>query len=313
MMREDEPLWVEKYRPQTVADTILPAELKATLQGYVEQGFIPNAIFAGGPGLGKTTAALAMCNQLKAEYYFINSSMKGNIDTLRTDLADFASSVSFTGGRKYIILDEADNLNPQSTQPALRGFIEQFSRNCGFILTCNYPARILDAIKSRCPVIDFTIPSEERADLAYEFFTRIKEILKLEQVEFSEEAVAEIIQRHFPDWRKILNIVQHKTRQNKVSAGLNILSDDEVIKLMGLLKNSEFTKVREWCAEHGTDNPKDLFQTMYNLSTEHLTPMGQAQLALTLNKYEYNAAFVANQEINLVAAMVEIMTDVDFK
>lgn len=310
----DEPLWVEKYRPQKVVDTILPVELKSKLQGYVDDGFIPNLILSGGPGVGKTTAAKAMFEEMNADYYFINGSMNGNIDTLRTDIADFASSVSFTGRRKYVLLDEADYLNPNSTQPALRGFIEQSSKNCGFILTCNYAARIIEPIHSRCGAsLEFAIPPEEKEVLAYEFFTRVQQILKLEKVIAQPEVVAAIITKHFPDWRKVLNVLQNNVKDGKLGNGaLSSISDDEIRKLYSFLKGTNFSRVREWAAQYGSDHPKDLFRTMYEMSDEFLTPTGQAYMAEILNRHEYNAAFVANQEINLVAAMVEIMKDVEF-
>lgn len=307
-IKKDEPLWVEKFRPQTVAETILCKAVKEKLQGYAANGLIPNVIFAGGPGVGKTTAARAIFSEIKADFYFINGSMRGTIDTLRTDIADFASSVSLSGGRKYVLLDEADYLNPNSTQPALRGFIEEFSKNCGFILTCNYPTRIIEPLHSRCPLIDFYIPAEEREEMAYLFFQRAQEILDHEKVKAEPEVLASVITKFFPDWRKVLNILQNSVKDGTISSeSLQSASDEEIRKVFQFIKDKNFTKIREWAAQHGTDHPKDLFRTMYDLSPELLTPTGQATLALTANKYEYNAAFVANQEINLVAAMVELM------
>lgn len=313
-IREDEPIWVEKYRPRKLKDVILPKQLKQTLQSHIDNGFIPNLTFAGPPGVGKTTAAMAMMEELGFDVYFINSSLKGNIDTLRTDITDFASAVSFSGKRKYIILDEADYLNPNSTQPALRGVIEEFSRNCGFTLTCNYPGRLLEAITSRCPVVRFDIPANEREELAMEFFVRIQAILKAEGVEYDEEVVAQTILANFPDWRKTINLLQQSIKNDKIVAGLNQgLTNDLIPTLYGYLKDSDFKKVREWCAEHSGEHPRDIFRSLYDHGDAFLTPSGMAQLAITLNKYEYNAAFVANQEINLVAAMVEIMTEAEFQ
>jgi DNA polymerase III delta prime subunit len=311
---EDEILWVEKYRPRKVSDVILPIHLKHQFQEYVDNDFVPNIILSGQPGVGKTTVAKAIFEEMGTDYFFINASMKGNIDTLRTEVAEFASSVSFTGKRKYVLFDEADYLNPQSTQPALRGFMEEFSNNCGFLLTCNYSARLIPALHSRCPIIDFAIPQDERDVLAYEFFTRVMEILKIEKVKAPQELVAEIITNHFPDWRKVLNVLQSHVKNSKIGTeAVSAISNEEIRKVFGFLKGSVFSKVREWCAQHGTEHPKDIFRVMYNLSEEYLTPAGQAQLALSINKYEYNAAFVANQEINLAAAMVEIMTEAEFK
>lgn len=313
-IREDEPLWVEKYRPQKISDTILPKEIKQILKGYVKDGMIPNIIFSGGPGVGKTTAAKAMFAEMDADYFFINGSMKGNIDTLRTEVSDFASSVSFTGRRKYVLLDEADYLNPNSTQPALRGFIEEFSKNCGFVLTVNFASRLIEPLHSRCPVLEFVIPMDERQTLAGEFFERVQKILAREKVKSNPAVVAEIITRFFPDWRKVLNVLQNSIKNSTLDTGALItISDEETRKLFGFLKSSNFHKVREWAAQHGTDHPKDLFRVMYGISGDFLSPSGQAQIAVSLNKYEYNAAFVANQEINLVAAMVEIMTECEFK
>jgi DNA polymerase III delta prime subunit len=314
-IREDEPLWVERYRPQKVVDCILPINLKRTLQGYVDAGLIPNLIMSGGPGVGKTTAAKAMFAELDADYYYINGSMKGNIETLRTDVSDFASSVSFTGRRKYVLLDEADYLNANSTQPALRGFMEEFARNCGFILTCNYAARIIEPLHSRCgDTLEFVVPASEKEVMAYEFFTRVQQILKLEKVKAQPEVVAEIITRYFPDWRKVLNVLQNNVTDNKIDAGaLVAVSDEEIRKLFGYLRSTNFSKVREWAAQNGSDHPKDLFRSMYGMAGEYLSPTGHAAIAIILNSKEYSAAFVANQEINLVAAMVEIMKECEFK
>lgn len=310
-MNNDEVLWVEKYRPQTVRETILPKKLKETFQGYVDAGFIPNLILAGSPGVGKTTAAKAMLTEMGFEFYFINGSMKGNIDTLRVDVADFASSVSFNGKRKYVLFDEADYLNPNSTQPALRGFMEEFSNNCGFILTCNFPARIIDSIHSRCGgTIDFTIPDDEKQTLAFEFFTRVQEILKAESIKYYEGNVAWVIERYFPDWRKVLNSLQNCVKNNEITQDrLKGLDDDDIREVFGFLKNKEFSKLREWSAQNGTGHPRDIFHSLYRLGDEYLTPAGHAQSAILINKYEYNAAFVANQEINLVAALLSIMTE----
>lgn len=313
-IKDDEPLWVEKYRPRTIKETILPKNIKALFQGYIDDGFVPNMTLNGGPGVGKTTAIRSIFNEMETDYFFINGSMKGNIDTLRTEVLEFASSVSFTGRRKYVLLDEADYLNANTTQPALRGFIEEFANNCGFVLTCNYAARLILPLHSRCPITEFAIPEDEREELAFEFFNRVQEILRLEKIKAKPEVVAEIITRFFPDWRKALNVLQNSVRDGTIDTGaLSVVSDEEVRKMYGFLKGSNFSKVREWCAIHGTDHPKDLFRSMYNVSAEYLSTAGQAQLAITLNKHEYNAAFVANQEINLVAAMVEIMTEAEFK
>ena len=307
---KDEVLWVEKYRPQKVSEAILPVAIKKQLQEYVDKDFIPNLIMSGGPGVGKTTAAMAMFNEMGIDFFFINGSLKGGIDTLRTEISEFASSVSFTGKRKYVLLDEADYLNANSTQPALRGFMEEFSKNCGFILTCNYSARLIPALHSRCSSIEFVASSDEQAELCYEFFGRAMEILKAEGVSVQPELLGEIITKHFPDWRKVLNVLQGSVKDGKISNNsLVSISQTEMHKAFKLLKEQSFSKIREWCAIHGQEHPKDVFSSMYAISDGYLKPPGQAQLALTINKYEYHAAFVANQEINLIAAMVEIMTE----
>lgn len=312
-IKEDEPLWVERYRPRTVGETILPIEIKNNLQEYVRTGLVPNCIFAGAPGVGKTTAAKALFEELEYDYYFINGSLDMSKDSLRTDIADFASSVSLNGKRKYVLIDEADHLHPHNVQPALRSFIEGFSKNCGFLLTCNQPARIIEALHSRCPTVEFYIPFEERQDLAAEFFDRLQQILQAEKVEADTEMLVEVITKFFPDWRKILNILQNSVKEGKISGKLETILEQEIRKVFGLLKDQNFTKIREWCAHHGTDHPHDVFRAMYDLAREFLTSSGQGQLALSLSKYEYNAAFVTNQEINMVAAMVELMTECEFR
>ena len=218
-MREDF-LWVEKYRPKTVEDTILPVDLKRTFQNFVDQGNIPNLILAGSAGVGKTTIARAMLEQLGCDYIVINGSMNGNIDTLRNEILSFASSMSFSGGRKYVILDEADYLNANSTQPALRNFMEEFSKNCGFILTCNFRNRIIDPLHSRCSVIDFKIGKADMAKLAAQFFKRVITILDSENVKYEQQVVAEVINKHFPDWRRVLNELQRYSATGAIDTGL---------------------------------------------------------------------------------------------
>ena len=240
-MRE-EYLCVEKYRPKTIDDCILPNDLKETFQTFVNQKNVPNLLLSGGPGVGKTSVAKAMLDELDSDYLTINGSLSGNIDTLRNDIMQFASSVSFSGGRKYVILDEADYLNPQSTQPALRNFMEEFSKNCGFILTCNFKNRIIEPLHSRCSVIDFKIPSKSKPKIAAQFFKRICKILAENHITYDEQVVAELVQKHFPDWRRVLNELQRYSVSGSIDTGLLVnITDDNFKSLISFLKEKIFT------------------------------------------------------------------------
>ena len=301
-------LWVEKYRPKTVQETILPDSLKKTFQQFVDQQEIPNLILAGGPGVGKTTIARAMLDQLECDYIIINGSLKGNIDTLRNDIQQFASSVSFTGGRKYVILDEADYLNPQSTQPALRNFMEEFSKNCGFILTCNFKNRIIDPLHSRCSVIDFKIPKTSRAQMAAEFFTRCKTILDQENVPYDQKTLAEVVKKHFPDSRRVLNELQRYSATGSIDTGILVnMSDENFGSLVKHMKDKSFTNVRKWVGENIDNEPTAVFRRFYDQASERMKPQSIPQLVLILADYQYKHAFAADQEINLVACLTEIM------
>lgn len=301
-------LWVEKYRPKTVQETILPDSLKKTFQQFVDQQEIPNLILAGGPGVGKTTIARAMLDQLECDYIIINGSLKGNIDTLRNDIQQFASSVSFTGGRKYVILDEADYLNPQSTQPALRNFMEEFSKNCGFILTCNFKNRIIDPLHSRCSVIDFKIPKTSRAQMAAEFFTRCKTILDQENVPYDQKTLAEVVKKHFPDSRRVLNELQRYSATGSIDTGILVnMSDENFGSLVKHMKDKSFTNVRKWVGENIDNEPTAVFRRFYDQASERMKPQSVPQLVLILADYQYKHAFAADQEINLVACLTEIM------
>ena len=239
-------LWVEKYRPNSIDACILPNELKSTFSEIVKDKHIPNLILSGGPGVGKTTVAKAMIEEIGASYMMINGSEESGIDVLRTKIKNFASTVSLEGGRKYIILDEADYLNPQSTQPALRGFIEEFHKNCGFILTCNYKNRLIPPLHSRCSVIDFTIPNSEKIKLAEKFFKRAMNILKEEDIKFEPKVVSEVIMKFFPDWRRVLNELQRYSVSGNIDAGILVnISDVNIKELMHSMKNKEFTNVRK--------------------------------------------------------------------
>jgi DNA polymerase III delta prime subunit len=307
-------LWVEKYRPKTIEETILPAELKATFQQFVDQKNIPNLILSGSAGVGKTTVARAMLEELGCDYIVINGSMNGNIDTLRNEILNFASSVSLSGGRKYVILDEADYLNANSTQPALRNFMEEFSANCGFILTCNFKNRIIDPLHSRCSVIDFKISKKDMAKLAMQFMKRVNVILETENVEYDKAVIAEVIQKHFPDWRRVLNELQRYSATGKIDTGILANLDEASFKqLIEYLKTRNFTSARKWVGENLDGDQTELFRKLYDNASELLTLEGEAQLILLLGRYQYQAAFVADPEINTMALLTEIMTDVEFK
>jgi DNA polymerase III delta prime subunit len=307
-------LWVEKYRPKTVEDTILPADLKATFQQFVEQKNVPNLILTGGPGVGKTTIAKAMLDELGCNYIVINGSMNGNIDTLRNEIKNFASTVSFSGGRKYVILDEADYLNPQSTQPALRNFMEEFSANCGFILTCNFLNRIIAPLHSRCSVVQFKINAADKPKLAARFLKRMTGILEKENVEFELAVVAQLIMKHFPDWRRVLNELQRYSATGKIDTGiLANISSDNFKTLVERLKAKDFTGMRKWVADNLDNEPSVLFKRIFDNSNECLKADSVPRMVLLLADYQYKSAFVVDQEINFVAFLTEVMVDCEFK
>lgn len=312
-MREDF-LWVEKYRPQSVAQTILPTELKTTFQTFVDQGNVPNMILSGTAGVGKTTIAKAMLEELGCDYIVINGSMNGNIDTLRTEIKNFASSVSFSGGRKYVILDEADYLNPQSTQPALRNFMEEYSKNCGFILTCNFLNRIIEPLHSRCSVIEFKLPKDERTAMAAEMYKRCKEILEKENIEFDNKVVAEVVKKFFPDNRRVLNELQRYSVTGKIDAGILVNFAEVNIKtLMEAMKEKEFSTVRKWVAQNvDGDTSQSIFRQIYDTASEYIAPQSIPLLVITIADYQYKSAFVADHEINLMAMLTELMVEVEW-
>jgi DNA polymerase III delta prime subunit len=313
-MNQSEFLWVEKYRPVKISDTILPYELKTVFQQFIDQDNIPNLILSGGPGVGKTTVARAMLEEIKADYIIINGSMHGNIDTLRNEIMQFASSVSFQGGRKYVILDEADYLNANSTQPALRNFMEEFSKNCGFILTCNFKNRIISPLHSRCSVIDFTIKSQEKPKLASEFFERVKTLLEFESITYDEKVVAAFIQKHFPDWRRVLNELQRYSATGSIDSGiLADLKEVSIKQLTGFMKSKDFTNVRKWVAENINNDANRIFRQFYNNASDIFKSNSVPQLILILADYQYKAAFVADHELNMSACLAEIMVNCELK
>jgi DNA polymerase III delta prime subunit len=307
-------LWVEKYRPTNINDCILPDELKKTFGLFVKDKHIPNLILSGGPGVGKTTVAKAMLDEIGATYMMINGSEESGIDVLRTKIKNFASTVSLEGGRKYIILDEADYLNAQSTQPALRGFMEEFHKNCGFILTCNYKNRLIPPLHSRCSVVDFVIPNSEKPKLASNFFARIQEILGQENIQFESKAVAELLNKHFPDWRRVLNELQRYSVSGKIDAGVLVnMSQANIGELMQSLKEKEFTNVRKWIVNNLDNDPVRIFRRVYDSLYDHLDGSTIPHAVVILAEYQHKAAFVSDHEINLLACMTELMGQVKFK
>ena len=312
-MRE-EFLWVEKYRPHKIADCVLPDNLKNTFQKFVDDGNIPNLLLSGTAGVGKTTVARAMLDEIDADYIVINGSMNGNIDTLRNDIRNFAATVSFGGGRKYVILDESDYLNANSTQPALRNFMEEFSSNCGFILTCNFVNRIIDPLHSRCSVIEFKIGAKEKATLAKQFMKRVNFILNTENIKYESAVVAEVIMKHFPDWRRVINELQRYAASGSIDAGILASVDNvEIKELVKYLKAREFENMRKWVAQNASMDVNVLFRRLYDASSAILKPESIPALVLALADYQYKAAFVVDQEINMSACMTQIMMDCEFK
>ena len=307
-------LWVEKYRPTIVDDCILPSELKTTFSEFVKDKHIPNLILSGGPGIGKTTIAKAMLDEIGSTSMMINGSEESGIDVLRTKIKNFASTVSLEGGRKYIILDEADYLNPQSTQPALRGFMEEFHKNCGFILTCNYKNRLIEPLHSRCSVIDFIIPKAQKPDLARTFFDRIKKILQKENIKYDSKVVAELLNKYFPDWRRVLNELQRYSISGQIDSGILVnLSEVSINELMQALKNKEFTTVRKWIVHNLDNDPIRIYRLIYDSLYDCLDHSTIPHAVLVLAEYSYKSAFVADQEINMLACMTELMGQVKFK
>lgn len=314
MRDNDNILWVEKYRPQKISDCILPDYLKEPFQTYVDNNVIPNLLLSGGPGMGKTTAAIAMCKQVGCDYLIINGSQETGIDLLRTKLENYCSSVSLQGGRKVVIIDEADYLNPQSTQPAMRGFIERFSNNCSFILTCNYLNRIIEPIHSRCSVVEFKIPQKMKPKMATQLMGRIKYILDDNNVQYEERVLAELIMKHFPDFRRTLNELQKYSTSGQIDSGiLSQLGDISFKELIVAMKNKNFPSIRKWVANNSDSDPKLVYRKIYDELENHLASQSIPSAILLLADYQYKAAFVADQELNLTACLLEIMVDSEFK
>ena len=305
-------LFVEKYRPQIIEDCILPKSLKNTFQSIVDKGELVNMMFTGSAGIGKTTVARALCNELGLDYMMINGSEDGNIDTLRGKIKQFASTVSLQGGQKVVILDEADYLNPQSTQPALRGFIEEFSSNCRFILTCNFKNRIIDPLHSRCSIYEFNLGNKEK--MAMQFMQRLQFILDSENITYENQVLAELIMKYIPDWRRVINECQRYGMSGTIDTGILVtLSESSIKGLMDNLKTKNFKSMRKWVTDNIDVESTKLFRMVYDNMVEYVQPSSIPQLVLTLADYSYKDSFVADHELNVVACMTEIMSQIKFK
>jgi DNA polymerase III delta prime subunit len=305
-------IWVEKYRPRKIDDCILPESQKEYFKQMVAKGEIQNMLLCGTAGTGKTTVARALCEELQTDYMIINGSEESGIDVLRTKIKQFASTVSFSGNTKVVILDEADYLNPNSTQPALRGFIEEFAGNCRFILTCNFKNRIIPPLHSRCAVIEFKIPNTEKQKIASQFFNRVVNILVNENIEFDKKVIAKVVEKHFPDFRRTLNELQRYSQSGFIDEGMLVnIGEANMKDLVDSIKSKDWKKMRTWVVNNLDNDPVSLFRKIYDT----LIPMTNQvpQLVLTIADYQYKSAFVADQEINLVACLTEIMASVELK
>lgn len=312
-MVKGEFLWVEKYRPQTIDESILTDELKSNLKDIISKGEIPNLLFVGPAGCGKTTAAKAICRELGANVMFINASLDSGIDTLRSKIMQFASTTSLVDAKKIVILDEADYANAQSFQPALRGFIEEFSKNCRFIMTCNSKNRIIEPLHSRCSVIEFKISNKEKKEIAGQFFKRVINILKQENVDYDQKVVADLVIKYFPDNRRIINELQRYSSSGKIDSGILVnLSTDSYKQLYKFMKEKNFSEVRKWVAINTDNDHEKIFRELYDNSTNILDTSSIPQLILILADYSYKSAFVADQEINLMACLTETMASCKF-
>ena len=315
-MSRDEFLWVEKYRPKTIEDCILPVSIKKTFQGFLSKGEVPNLLLAGPAGCGKTTVAKALCNELGVDYYVINGSDEGRfLDTVRNTAKNFASTVSLSGAGKHkvIIIDEADNTT-NDVQLLLRAFTEEFSGNCRFIFTCNFKNKIIEPLHSRCACIDFSTNSKSKPQLAAAFFKRIQEILAAESVEYDQKVLVELINKHFPDWRRVLNECQRYSAGGKIDSGiLATFSDVKVNDLVKKLKEKDFPEVRKWVVNNLDNDTSVLLRRIYDACYDSLVPNTIPSAVLILAKYQYQMAFVADQEINMIACLTEIMCECEFK
>ena len=307
-------LWVEKYRPRTIEDCILPESIKKTLRDVVSQNKIPNLMFTGTSGIGKTTAARAICNETQADYLIINGSDEGRmIDTLRTKLTQFCSTISLSGSRKVVILDEADYMNADSVQPAMRNFTERFADNCSFIFTCNYKNRIIEPIHSRCAVIDFSLKNGEKPVIASRFMKRVESILSDESIQYDKEVIAKLVLKHFPDFRRVLNELQRYSTSGEINSGvLANIKEMNLKELIDSLREKNFSKMRQWVVANVDNDPATVYRKIYDELYNVVDKGSIPQAVLTIAEYQYKSAFVADQEINLVACLVELMAECEF-
>jgi DNA polymerase III delta prime subunit len=312
--KANEVLWVEKYRPQKIDDTILPAKTKDIFKKFVTDNSVPNLLLTGGPGVGKTTIAKAMLDELGCDYIVKNGSLNVNIDTLRYEISTFASAVSLTGSRKYVIFDEADYLNATSVQPALRNFIEEYSANCGFIFTCNFKNRIISPLRSRLSEIDFSIETSERPALAAQFFKRVQTILDQESVPYDKKVVAKVIEKHFPDFRRVLTELQSYAASGNIDEGIFVnIKQESIDELFRLLKEKDFTNMRKWVANNSDQDMNEMFRRIYDAATDKVEFRSLPGFVVTMADYMYKANFVADLEVNMVAFLTEVMMEVSFK
>lgn len=313
-MSEDRIVWSLDLRPKTVQDCVIPQELKQNFQSMVDNKHFPNMLLSGPPGCGKTTVALALADELNMSYLFINGSVYGNIDTLRTKMTQFASTVSLDDKKKLIIIDEADYMNPQSMQPGLRNFMEDFGRECKFIFTCNYKNKILKALHSRCSVIDFTFPKEEKATLVVEFFNKIAEILDKEGIKYEKKPLIDFIMHHYPDFRNVLNELQRFSIGGELKKEqLQKFSNVNLDTIIGMMRSKDFAKLRKWVAEHPDIDFATLSQSIYKTAGQYFKPVSIPNLIMLLAQYQYQAAFVADPEINTMACLTHIMMECQLK
>jgi DNA polymerase III delta prime subunit len=307
-------LWVEKYRPQRIEDCILPDALQNMFQEMVNSGELQNLLLSGGPGCGKTTVAKALCEELGMDWMIINCSEDGNIDTLRTKIRDFASTVSLTGNKKAVILDEFDYSNPSSMQPALRGFIEEFANNCRFVMTCNFKNRIIDPLKSRCTNVDFKFSKEDKSKINGKFLNRLQFILGNEKINYDDKILAKLIMKHGSDFRRIINELQRYSVSGMIDSGVLLeVNDVNIQKLFESMKNKNFTEIRKWVFDNIDNDTTNIFRRIYDSAIQYFSATSVPQAILIIADYQYKASFAADQEINMTACLIQLMVECEFK